>query len=173
MVLECPQMNCASPCFSPNVSHCHARDLPCCPLSVLRSRPKYCGVFEGIGDDSTSPFGYRKGEGIDAGSGELDWICNRDRPRTDGIFERLGPIDGKISGASAKVELLKSKLPNNVLSKIWKLSDVDTDGFLDIEEFALAMHLINVKLDGNELPTVLPDHLVPPSKRTTSYDNGE
>lgn len=52
-----------------------------------------------------------------------------------------------------------------MLSKIWKLSDVDADGFLDAEEFALAMHLINVKLDGNELPNVLPEHLIPPSKR--------
>lgn len=66
---------------------------------------------------------------------------------------------------AAKSELIKSKLPNSVLSKIWKLSDVDADGFLDAEEFALAMHLINVKLDGNELPNVLPEHLIPPSKR--------
>lgn len=66
---------------------------------------------------------------------------------------------------AAKQELIKSKLPNSVLSKIWKLSDVDGDGFLDSDEFALALHLINVKLEGNELPNVLPDHLVPPSKR--------
>uniref|UniRef100_A0AAG5CQI6 Endocytosis/signaling protein ehd1 n=1 Tax=Anopheles atroparvus TaxID=41427 RepID=A0AAG5CQI6_ANOAO len=122
------------------------------------------GAFDGV-EDVVSPFGYRKGEGIDAGYGEVDWICNRDRARTDPIFESLQPIDGKISGAAAKSELIKSKLPNNVLSKIWKLSDYDQDGFLDIEEFALAMHLINVKMDGNELPTALPTHLVPPSKR--------
>uniref|UniRef100_A0A9I3AJT2 Endocytosis/signaling protein ehd1 n=1 Tax=Anopheles coluzzii TaxID=1518534 RepID=A0A9I3AJT2_ANOCL len=122
------------------------------------------GAFDGV-EDVVSPFGYRKGEGIDAGYGEVDWICNRDRARTDPIFESLGPVDGKISGAAAKSELIKSKLPNNVLSKIWKLSDYDQDGFLDIEEFALAMHLINVKMDGNELPTALPLHLVPPSKR--------
>lgn len=142
------------------------------------------GAFDGV-EDVVSPFGYRKGEGIDAGYGEVDWICNRDRERTDPIFETLKPIDGKISGAgkmgyiwgilepfvmfllilAAKSELIKSKLPNNVLSKIWKLSDYDQDGFLDVEEFALAMHLINVKMDGNELPITLPAHLVPPSKR--------
>lgn len=65
----------------------------------------------------------------------------------------------------AKSEMVKSKLQNTVLSKIWKLSDVDKDGKLDSDEFALAMHLINIKLDGNDLPTELPDHLVPPSKR--------
>lgn len=57
------------------------------------------GAFEGVGDNTISPFGYRKGEGIDAGYGEVDWICNRDRERTDAIFEKLNPVDGKISGA--------------------------------------------------------------------------
>ncbi|KAH8236456.1 hypothetical protein KR026_002594, partial [Drosophila bipectinata] len=123
------------------------------------------GAFEGVIDDHVSPFGYMKGEGIDAGCGEHDWICNKDKARTDGIFNGLGPVDGKISGSTAKQELIKSKLPNSVLSKIWKLSDVDGDGFLDSDEFALALHLINVKLEGCELPTVLPEHLVPPSKR--------
>ena len=66
---------------------------------------------------------------------------------------------------AAKSEMVKSKLPNTVLGKIWKLSDVDHDGYLDADEFALAMHLINVKLDGHELPVELPDHLKPPSKR--------
>lgn len=50
-------------------------------------------------DDVVSPFGYKRGEGIDAGFGEHDWICNRDRARTDPIFESLNPIDGKITGA--------------------------------------------------------------------------
>jgi len=36
---------------------------------------------------------------------------------------------------------------------------------LDNDEFALAMHLINVKLDGHDLPEDLPKHLIPPSKR--------
>lgn len=66
---------------------------------------------------------------------------------------------------AAKAEMVKSKLPNSMLSKIWKLSDVDRDGMLDADEFALAMHLINVKLDGNDLPSDLPEHLIPPSKR--------
>lgn len=74
---------------------------------------------------------------------------------------------------AAKSELQKSKLPNSVLSKIWKLSDIDCDGFLDIEEFALAMHLINIKLDGNELPNVLPEHLIPPSHRLNAVAEEE
>lgn len=67
--------------------------------------------------------------------------------------------------AVAKAEMVKSKLPNSVLGKIWKLSDIDHDGFLDMDEFALAMHLIKVKVEGNDLPVELPPHLIPPSKR--------
>lgn len=66
---------------------------------------------------------------------------------------------------AAKSEMLKSKLPNSVLGKIWKLADIDKDGFLDADEFALAMHLIQVKVDGHDIPTELPQHLYPPSKR--------
>lgn len=57
------------------------------------------GAFEGVVDDVVSPFGYKRGEGIDAGFGEHEWICNRDRARTDPIFESLNPVDGKITGA--------------------------------------------------------------------------
>lgn len=62
--------------------------------------------------------------------------------------------------------MVKSKLPNTVLGKVWKLADVDKDGFLDAEEFALANYLINLKLDKFDLPAELPEHLIPPSKRS-------
>ena len=78
----------------------------------------------------------------------------------------MSPIDGKLPGSAVKKEMVKSKLPNNVLGKIWKLSDVDCDGFLDADEFALAMHLMNIKQDGHDLPQELPKHLVPPAKRS-------
>ena len=61
---------------------------------------------------------------------------------------------------------MKSNLPNKVLGKLWKLGDTDSDGMLDNEEFALAMHLIKVKLGGDEIPDELPKHLIPPSKRS-------
>lgn len=65
--------------------------------------------------------------------------------------------------------MVKSKLPNSVLARIWKLSDIDHDGLLDVNEFALAMHLINVKLSGHDIPSQLPPHLIPPSlKQGTS-----
>ncbi|GIY29902.1 EH domain-containing protein 1 [Caerostris extrusa] len=89
----------------------------------------------------------------------------QERYKYDDIFQSLNPVDGKISGANAKMEMVKSKLPNTVLGKVWKLSDLDKDGMLDSDEFALAMHLINIKLSGHDLPMELPEHLVPPSKK--------
>ena len=59
---------------------------------------------------------------------------------------------------------MSSKLPNSVLSKVWSLADVDRDGQLDEEEFCLAMYLIDYKVSGNDLPSILPDHLIPASK---------
>uniref|UniRef100_A0A3B4W8I1 EH domain-containing protein n=1 Tax=Seriola lalandi dorsalis TaxID=1841481 RepID=A0A3B4W8I1_SERLL len=107
----------------------------------------------------SGPFGHGYGEGASEGIDELEWVVGRDKPTYDEIFYTLSPINGKVSGAAAKKEMLKSKLPNTVLGKIWKLADVDKDGLLDDEEFALANHLIKVKLEGHELPPTLPDHL--------------
>ena len=120
------------------------------------------GAFEGV---SNAPFGCGVGEGADKGRGEAEWVVEKDKRDYDKLFKTLNPIDGKITGAAAKSEMMKSKLPNSTLGKVWKLSDLDRDGMLDTDEFSLAMHLISIKLEGFELPLELPAHLVPPSKR--------
>uniref|UniRef100_A0AAQ6IQ67 EH-domain containing 3 n=1 Tax=Anabas testudineus TaxID=64144 RepID=A0AAQ6IQ67_ANATE len=123
------------------------------------------GAFDGTLD---GPFGHGYGEGAGEGIDEAEWVVARDKPAYDEIFYTLSPVNGKVTGANAKKEMVKSKLPNTVLGKIWKLADIDKDGMLDDEEFALANHLIKVKLEGHELPSELPAHLVPPSKRKIS-----
>lgn len=55
--------------------------------------------------------------------------------------------------------------------KVWKLSDIDQDGYLDSDEFAVAMHLISKKLEGHELPSELPPSLLPPARRKR-YEGG-
>lgn len=120
------------------------------------------GAFEGSHD---GPFGQGYGEGISAGADAEDWIVSRDKHRYDEIFFTLMPVNGKITGVNAKKEMMNSRLPNTVLGKIWKLADCDHDGMLDDEEFALAQHLIKIKLEGYELPGELPHHLVPPAHR--------
>lgn len=63
------------------------------------------GAFNNV-EDTASPFGYKRGEGIDAGHGEHDWIVNREKPKYDEVFKQLNPVDGKVSGMGK--ELLKS-----------------------------------------------------------------
>jgi GTPase SAR1 family protein len=79
--------------------------------------------------------------------------------------------DGKMTGQVAKQMLIKTGVNTQLLRKIWDLSDIDKDGALDTDEFAVAMHLVG-KLKSGEL-TEPPDQLqlneVPPSKR--DYDS--
>ena len=56
------------------------------------------GAFNGVLDKQT-PFMFQGGEGINAGLGEVEWVIQKDRFKYDKIFDTLGPIDGKISGA--------------------------------------------------------------------------
>lgn len=51
---------------------------------------------------------------------------------------------GVLTGVQARGVLGESKLPTNVLAQIWTMSDVNKDGCLSIEEFCVAMHLIEM-----------------------------
>eukprot|EP00397_Hematodinium_sp_SG-2012_P015691 GEMP01015985.1.p1 GENE.GEMP01015985.1~~GEMP01015985.1.p1 ORF type:complete len:530 (+),score=95.83 GEMP01015985.1:214-1803(+) len=77
-------------------------------------------------------------------------------------FNSLCPEDGKVDGSQAKSVMINSKLPSGVLHKIWNLADADKDGCLTLHEFANAKHFIAMKLDGQDLPTELPDNFRPP-----------
>jgi hypothetical protein len=72
---------------------------------------------------------------------------------------------GFVSGGAAKPVMAASGLPTAQLRKIWMLSDCDTDGKLDREEFTIAMCLINMAKQGTDVPEVLPTEFVPYSKR--------
>ena len=61
--------------------------------------------------------------------------------------------------------LMETGLETEKLFKIWELSDMDEDGALDSEEFAVAIYLCECALGGEETPNALPADLVPPSKR--------
>lgn len=61
-------------------------------------------------DQQATPFELGGVEGINAGLGETDWIVTRSRHEYDQVFNQLSPQNGKISGAAAKQEMIKSKL---------------------------------------------------------------
>ena len=60
---------------------------------------------------------------------------------------------------------MNSKLPVDVLGRVWDHSDIDKDGYLDSEEFAVAMHLVYKALEKEPVPMLLPQNLIPISKR--------
>lgn len=61
-------------------------------------------------DQQATPFELGGVEGINAGLGESDWIVTRSRHEYDEVFAQLSPQNGKITGAAAKQEMIKSKL---------------------------------------------------------------
>jgi epidermal growth factor receptor substrate 15 len=64
--------------------------------------------------------------------------------------------------------MLQSKLPGDVLASIWDLADLNNDGRITRDGFAVAFHLIQGKLTGKEIPTTLPASLMPPSMRVVA-----
>uniref|UniRef100_A0A8C5K1Z7 Epidermal growth factor receptor pathway substrate 15-like 1 n=1 Tax=Jaculus jaculus TaxID=51337 RepID=A0A8C5K1Z7_JACJA len=99
-------------------------------------------------------------------SAETHWAVRvEEKAKFDGIFESLLPINGLLSGDKVKPVLMNSKLPLDVLGRVWDLSDIDKDGHLDRDEFAVAMHLVYRALEKEPVPSVLPPSLIPPSKR--------
>ncbi|XP_035800913.1 epidermal growth factor receptor substrate 15-like 1 isoform X5 [Amphiprion ocellaris] len=102
-------------------------------------------------------------------SGESHWaVRHEEKNKFDGIFESLAPVNGLLSGEKVKPVLINSKLPLDVLGKVWDLSDIDKDGHLDKDEFAVAMHLVYRALEKEPVPALLPSALIPPSKRKKS-----
>jgi len=97
---------------------------------------------------------------------DLVWaVSSSERVKYDEVFATLSPSGGKVGGAAVRPVLERSNLPVDALRRVWQLSDVDKDGQLDADEFALAMHLVRLQVGGKPLPATLPAEMVPPSKR--------
>ncbi|NWI43452.1 EHD2 protein, partial [Picathartes gymnocephalus] len=142
------------------------RDIPALTplLTPPGDTPLEPGVRGGAFEGALGPFSTEDDED-EEDEDDDEWVVMKDKAKYDEIFYGLAPSGGKLSGRRAKGWMVASKLPSSVLGRIWQLSDVDRDGMLDHEEFALAGHLIGAKLEGRGLPTDLPPRLVPPSKR--------
>jgi len=112
-------------------------------------------------------------------------ITPAEKANSDRFFDGLDTAKKDYIEAGAAVPFMtQSNLPEDVLAQIWcarfavmfsarlvltlesrDLSDMNKDGRLTRDGFAVAFHLIQSKLAGKALPATLPPSLVPPSQR--------
>jgi len=98
--------------------------------------------------------------------GKSEWVITQNKKgEYDQKFYSLALTSGKASGGQIKQIMMQSGLSNQILGKIWQLSDIDKDGCMSDQEFALCLFLIQYVKDGNSLPDILPETFIPPSYR--------
>lgn len=105
-----------------------------------------------------------------SGSATVPWAVTKDEKKIyDGLFKAWDGFNKGFIGGDVAIELMgQSGLPKPDLERIWTLSDPGNKGRLDMDEFAVAMHLVYRKLNGYPVPNQLPPELVPPSTRNFS-----
>lgn len=102
-----------------------------------------------------------------SGSAKVPWAVTKDEKKIyDQLFKAWDGFNKGFIGGDVAIEVMgQSGLPKSDLEKIWTLSDPGNKGKLDMDEFAVAMHLIYRKLNGYPVPNQLPPELIPPSTR--------
>ncbi|KAH7252003.1 hypothetical protein BKA59DRAFT_145614 [Fusarium tricinctum] len=108
------------------------------------------------------------------GNAVIPWaITKEEKTRYDSLFRAWDGLGkGYIAGDQAIEIFGQSGLEKPDLERVWTLADHGNKGRLDLDEFAVAMHLIYRKLNGYPLPNNLPAELVPPSTRNFSQSIG-
>ena len=102
-----------------------------------------------------------------SGTATVPWAVTKDEKKIyDQLFKAWDGFNKGFIGGDVAIEVMgQSGLPKPDLEKIWTLADPSNRGRLDMDEFAVAMHLIYRKLNGYPVPNQLPPELVPPSTR--------
>lgn len=108
------------------------------------------------------------------GNASVPWAVTKDEKKIyDNLFKSWdGFGKGHILGSQAIEIFGQSGLEKPDLERIWTLSDPNNRGRLDLDEFAVAMHLIYRKLNGYPVPNRLPPELIPPSTRNLNASLG-
>lgn len=102
-----------------------------------------------------------------SGNATVAWAITKEEKKIyDDLFRAWdGLRKGFISGETAIEIMGQSGLNRQDLERIWTLADPHNRGRLNMDEFAVAMHLIYRALNGYPVPSRLPPELVPPSTR--------
>lgn len=98
---------------------------------------------------------------------DLPWaITKEEKAIYDTIFRAWDKKNqGFLEGPIAIEVFGSSGVGRQDLEYIWALADADDKGKLNADEFSVALHLVYRKLNGYEVPAVLPPELIPPSTR--------
>ncbi|KAL3418159.1 hypothetical protein PVAG01_09874 [Phlyctema vagabunda] len=103
-----------------------------------------------------------------SGNAVIPWAVTKDeKTRYDALFKAWDGFNKGFIGGDVAIEVFgQSGLEKPDLERVWTLADHGNKGRLNMDEFAVAMHLIYRKLNGYPLPAQLPPELVPPSTRS-------
>jgi hypothetical protein len=109
-----------------------------------------------------------------SGNAVIPWAITKDeKTRYDSVFKAWDGFGKGFIGGDVAIEVFgQSGLEKPDLERVWTLADQGNKGRLNMDEFAVAMHLIYRKLNGYPLPAQLPPELVPPSTRNFNESIG-
>lgn len=132
-------------------------------------QPQYSGMQSGMRPQSPIINRQMAGTPLSAQSTGEPWLINpADKARFDSVFATVDTMNqGFISGEQAVTFFGNARLPEEVLAQVWDLADINSDGVLNRDEFAVAMYLIRQQRGSRDgrVPNVLPTALIPPSMR--------
>jgi epidermal growth factor receptor substrate 15 len=103
------------------------------------------------------------------------WVIQtQDKAKYDAYYASIDKNNrGYITGDEAVPFFGNSGLSEDILAQIWDLADINSEGHLNRDEFAVAMHLIRQQKSkrdgGGSLPASLPADLVPPNMRNQTH----
>ncbi|KAL2824334.1 hypothetical protein BJY01DRAFT_256484 [Aspergillus pseudoustus] len=109
-----------------------------------------------------------------SGNAHIPWAITKEEKRIyDELFRAWDGLHKGFIGGDTAIEIMgQSGLERKDLEAVWTLADPHNRGRLNMDEFAVAMHLIYRKLNGYPVPSRLPPELIPPSTRNLNDSIG-
>jgi hypothetical protein len=109
-----------------------------------------------------------------SGNARIPWAITKEEKRIyDELFRAWDGLRKGFVGGDTAIEIMgQSGLERKDLEAVWTLADPHNRGRLNMDEFAVAMHLIYRKLNGYPVPSRLPPELIPPSTRNLNDSIG-
>ncbi|KAJ9209653.1 hypothetical protein DTO166G4_8742 [Paecilomyces variotii] len=109
-----------------------------------------------------------------SGNATIPWAVTKEEKNIyDQLFRAWDGLKKGYIGGDTAIEIMgQSGLDRQDLERIWTLADPHNRGRLNMDEFAVAMHLIYRRLNGYPVPNRLPPELIPPSTRNLNDSIG-